>query len=119
MGKNDFFIYVIFIFQVSDTRVRGFLGSLFSLIFIVGVFMVNIMGSYLNIHTAAIFFSIPPIIFLILFSQQPESPYFLIIRSNFKEAERSLKTLLRKDNVQKELTTLTNDVSRQMSEPGR
>lgn len=35
------------------------------------------------------------------------------------EAEKSLQTLLRKDNVQKELTTLKNDISRQMSEPGR
>lgn len=81
--------------------------------------MVNVLGSYLSIHTSAILFSIPPVIFLVLFSRQPESPYYDIMKSDFTAAEKSLQILLRKDNVQRELSVLINDVNRQMSEPGR
>ncbi|XP_056633771.1 facilitated trehalose transporter Tret1-like [Diorhabda sublineata] len=109
----------LYIGEVSEPQVRGVLGSLFSLVFIIGVFTVNSIGSYVTIHTAALVFLVLPIIFVLLFSRMPESPYYYIMKSKFDEAEHCLKDLRRKDQVDRELQCLINDVNRQMSEPGR
>ncbi|CAG9859143.1 unnamed protein product [Phyllotreta striolata] len=113
-----FTILPVYIGEVSEPNVRGVLGSLFSLVFILGVFIVNIIGSYVTIHTAALLFIILPVTFACLFSRMPESPYYLIMKSNLQEAESSLRALRRRDDVRQELERLVGDVNRQMSEPG-
>lgn len=115
---NDKLIMIVCPFQVSEPKVRGVLGSIFSLVFILGVFFVNVVGSYLDIHTAAIIFVSFPIIFIILFGHMPESPYFFIMKGRFNDAEKCLQILRSKRNVEKELLHLTTDLNRQMSEPG-
>lgn len=58
-----------------------------------------------------------PVLFVVLFSQMPESPYYFIMKSNITNAEKSLQVLRGKRNVERELTGLINDINRQMSEP--
>ncbi|KAF5299094.1 hypothetical protein FQR65_LT09452 [Abscondita terminalis] len=83
-----------------------------------GQLLINIIGSYCTIKTTAlIFLSVPVIQFLcILFI--PESPYYLLIKHKTLKAEKSLKRLRLKRNIEEELNCLSNDVERQISEPG-
>ncbi|KAJ8954178.1 hypothetical protein NQ318_005773 [Aromia moschata] len=105
--------------EVAEPRVRGTLGSYFSMIMVLGILAVNIIGSYLDIHKAAIVFASLPVLFLLVFSQMPESPYYLIMKSRVADAEASLRKLRAKKNVDAELVSIKADVERQMSEPGR
>ncbi|KAJ8982610.1 hypothetical protein NQ317_005082 [Molorchus minor] len=114
-----FTIIPLYIGEVCEPRIRGRLGSLFSTVLTVGMLAVNVVGSYLNMHTAALIFATLPVLFLIIFSQMPESPSYLIMKSKVVEAEDCLRKLRRKENVDDELKILMNDVNRQMSEPGR
>ncbi|XP_072379115.1 facilitated trehalose transporter Tret1-like [Diabrotica undecimpunctata] len=114
-----FTILPLYIGEVAEPKVRGVLGSLFSFVFIIGIFLINSVGSYVSIHTAALIFLVLPVIFVFIFFKMPESPYFHIMKSDFNKAEKCLQVLRRKQRVERELTTLVNDINRQMSEPGR
>ncbi|RZC32123.1 facilitated trehalose transporter Tret1-like [Asbolus verrucosus] len=114
-----FTVLPIYICEVSEPKVRGLLGSSFSLILMFGILFVNIIGSYVTLYTAALIFLCCSVLFLVTFSQMPESPYYLLMKNRVEEARSSLQRLRAREDVDAELASLTSDVRRQMAEKGR
>jgi len=59
------------------------------------------------------------VLFLLTFVWMPDSPYFLLAKGRTEDARKSLQYLRRMRNVDTELASITADVQRQLSEPGR
>lgn len=113
-----FSVLPIYIAETISPKIRGTLGSLLTSMHFIGQFIVNILGNYCEIKTTS-YICIPIVIlFVILFSFMPESPYYLIIRCKDEEARKALRRLLRKANVDQELTNLKKDIERQLLEKG-
>lgn len=105
--------------EIADPSIRGFLGSCCSLTWILGMLLVNIIGSYTSISIAAIISSVFPVLLLLTFVWMPESPYFLIMKKRFDEARRSLRIFKGVDDVEPELQRLTNAVKEQNTNTGK
>lgn len=104
--------------EVAAPEIRGTLGALIAIPFPVGAVFITLIGSYVDIQTMSIVCFVFPILLWSTFSFMPESPYYLLMRSRIKDASEALMILRRKRNVEKELSCLTADVNRQMSETG-
>lgn len=119
VAEGVFFVSVpIYIGEVAEARVRGVLGTLFTVVLILGIVGVNVVGYYLSIDRTALVFLPFPLLFMLSFWQMPETPYFHLMKHDSNSAENSLRFLRRRQNVEKELIALTRDVERQMSERG-
>lgn len=120
-GFGDSFFFVslpMYIGEISTPKVRGTWGNLVMVTVFLGMFLMNIIGSYLSI-TAASYVCLPfPLIFLVLMLTLPESPYYCIMKNQEDNAKRCLKFLRGKDNVDDEYEQLKIDVERQISETG-
>ncbi|XP_050294247.1 facilitated trehalose transporter Tret1-like isoform X2 [Anthonomus grandis grandis] len=75
------------------------------------------LGSYLSVRKTAIVCSALPILFVLLFIQMPESPYYLIQKQKLDKAQKSLRWL-REEDVNEEFQKMQADVARQISESG-
>ncbi|KAF2880847.1 hypothetical protein ILUMI_25336 [Ignelater luminosus] len=104
--------------EISEPKVRGSLGSIFTVGLILGILLINCYGSFIPIATTAFISISIPLLFLVTFVWMPESPYFFLMKENVEDAKRSLQALRRIQNVETELTILTSDVQRQISESG-
>lgn len=109
----------IYIAEVSSPSIRGAIGTLSTLIAMFGCLFINLLGSYTDIHTAALVCLIFPVLHWICFIPFPESPYYLLMKGNAKKARESLEFLRGSQDVEKEMLGLTADVARQMSESGK
>lgn len=105
--------------EILTPKVRGSWGVFISSSFYVGQLLINSVGGYFDIKTTGYILLTLPVLFLLTFSQMPESPYYLLMKKNYEGAGESLKKLRRKRNVEKELKQLSLDVERQTSETGR
>lgn len=76
----------------------------------VGAFLGNAMGPYLSMEMFAYVSLVPNILFVVLFSLIPESPYHYALDGNIDEAEASLKWFRRKADVKAELQQLQDFV---------
>ncbi|GJQ67804.1 hypothetical protein Trydic_g16582 [Trypoxylus dichotomus] len=120
-GIADGIVYTvipIYICEIADPKIRGFLGSSSSVTNMMGILLVNILGIFLSIQAAALVSLSLPIVFLLTFSWMPESPYFLIMKNQHKLAEKSLKILKGKTDVENDLSRLSEAVKRNGSQKG-
>lgn len=114
-----FSVLPAYVAEISTPKVRGTWGNVMVLSIYAGQLLINIVGSKFSIrHTAYIFISLP-IIFAIVFAFMPESPYYQIMKGKEEDARKTLKKLLRQENVEEDLNQLVSDVNRQISEPGK
>ncbi|VEN37136.1 unnamed protein product [Callosobruchus maculatus] len=109
----------MYICEIAEPRIRGFLGTLVPTAFIAGILAINVVGSYLSITMAALISSTIPILTLLTFCWMPESPYYLLMRSNPIEAKRSLQVFRGVQDVESEISRLTTALKSQMSNTGR
>lgn len=120
IGEASYFSAVpAYVGEISSPKVRGTWGIAVSSLRYFGGFLINILGSYFSVSTTACICMSVPIIFLILMPFLPESPYYLIMKEREEDAKKSLSTLTRKRNVDKDYLKLKGDVDRQMSERGK
>lgn len=75
-----------------------------------GMFLGNVMGPYLSMEMFCYVSIVPNILFMILFSLIPESPYHYALHGNIDEAEASLKWFRRETNVKAEIQELQDFV---------
>ncbi|KAG5886235.1 hypothetical protein JTB14_029835 [Gonioctena quinquepunctata] len=107
-----------YIAEVASPRVRATWGSFTQLFFVLGELLVTVVGSYFNVQETSYILLPIPIIFFILFSFMPESPYYYIMKGKYKEAQESLQKLKRKKDASSDLLALKSDVEKMMSENG-
>lgn len=108
----------IYVGEIAIPAVRGSWGNLLAISYYIGEFLINVIGSYCEIRATS-FICIPlPMMFLVLFSMMPESPYFYLMRGEEDKARESLIFLRRTTDIEDTFTKLKADVARQMSESG-
>lgn len=101
----------MYVGEISDMNMRAVLGSLFILMYNIGVLYVYVFGVFVGydmLNWACLAVSI---LFMLVWCYVPESPIFLIQRDRKSEAKQSLKWLRGKDNdkeVEEEMDSLTH-----------
>ncbi|XP_077262926.1 trehalose transporter 1-like protein isoform X2 [Temnothorax americanus] len=75
-----------------------------------GMFLGNAMGPYMSMEMFGYVSLIPNILFMVLFSLIPESPYHYALQGNIDEAEASLKWFRREADVKAEIQELQDFV---------
>lgn len=109
----------MYIGEIANPKIRGLLGSGVSVTWILGILLINIIGSYLSVTVTALVSSLIPVLTLLTFMWMPESPYYLLMRDKPKAAKRSLQTLRGLEDVDSELNRLTVAVKEQTSNSGK
>ncbi|RZC38549.1 Sugar tr and/or MFS 1 domain containing protein [Asbolus verrucosus] len=99
---------------LSFTAVPMYLVSI-----VIGLLLINILGSYLNISTTAFVSSIVPVILLLTFVWIPESPYFLLMRGRYDDARKSLQIFRGTPDVESELVRVDKVVEDQNKDSGK
>lgn len=90
-GGGIFRILSLYIAEIAENKIRGGLTSIFPLVMYTGMFIMFIMGSYINYFVVSGIAAIVPISAYFLMFRLPETPHFLIQRKKIDEALQSLK----------------------------
>ncbi|KAK4885077.1 hypothetical protein RN001_001348 [Aquatica leii] len=106
----------VYICEILQPKVRGYIGSLPTVSICLGSLFVNIYGSFVPVRIAAYISISFPSLFIILFTAIPESPYYLLMNDRTDDARNSLKKLRSPDEVESELSKISIDIHRQVSE---
>lgn len=113
-----FTVQPLYICEISKPKIRGFLGTIFTLSLALGVLLINCYGSYTSLQDSARISMGVSVLSIIIGMSMPESPYFYLIKGSIDDARTSLKFLRQIENVEEELECLKKDVKRQISEKG-
>ncbi|KAF2884936.1 hypothetical protein ILUMI_21213 [Ignelater luminosus] len=105
--------------EIADPRIRGLLGSSCSISWILGMLLINTIGSYISISITAIISSVVPVLLLVTFMWMPESPYFLIMKNQAEEAKRSLRIFKGVGDVDSEFERLSVAIKEQNTNTGK
>ncbi|KAJ8922573.1 hypothetical protein NQ315_007603 [Exocentrus adspersus] len=103
----------MYIGEISDPRIRGFLTATIAIFAITGTLFINVIGSVMDIFTSSLICAAIPFIHFIFFILMPESPYYYIKKHNHKEARKSLEILRGTSDVDDEMDSLCKAVVRQ------
>ncbi|XP_031837333.1 facilitated trehalose transporter Tret1 isoform X2 [Nomia melanderi] len=96
----------IYLGEIADPRIRGSLISMNVNASSIGMFLGNAMGPYLSMEMFGYVSLVPNILFMILFSLIPESPYYYLLHGDTGKAEESLKWFRREADVKAEMREL-------------
>lgn len=108
----------LYLGEISSPKIRGIITNMFQNAFYFGVLFEYCVGPYLSYTNLTRITAAIPVLFIILFSFQPESPYFLVMKGKEKEAADSLAWLRGKstDEVEEELADIITSVKREMGD---
>ncbi|KAG5878915.1 hypothetical protein JTB14_016787 [Gonioctena quinquepunctata] len=119
LGAATFFASLpVYIGEITTPEVRGVWGNSLICMLFLGQFLMNVIGVYFTVQQASFICLTVPVIFLMLFSFMPESPYFYAMKGRDDETKKSLQRLRGIDNVEEEFLAVKSAVERQMSETG-
>lgn len=107
-----------YIGEIAVPSVRGSWGNLVAIGIYFGQFTMNVVGSYYDIITTASILIWVPIIMACFTMILPESPYYLLMKGREDEARNVLRKFRWRADVEHELSSLSQDVQRQISESG-
>ncbi|XP_003493587.1 facilitated trehalose transporter Tret1-like [Bombus vosnesenskii] len=96
----------LYLSEIANPKIRGSLISMNVNASSVGMFLGNAMGPYLSMEMFGYVSLVPSILFMILFSLIPESPYHYLLHGNIDKAEASLKWFRRESDVKAEMRDL-------------
>ncbi|CAL7933122.1 unnamed protein product [Xylocopa violacea] len=96
----------LYLSEIADPRIRGSLISMNVNASSIGMFLGNVMGPYLSMEMFGYVSLVPNILFMILFSWIPESPYHHLLHGDIEKAEASLRWFRRKSDVKAEMQDL-------------
>jgi sugar porter (SP) family MFS transporter len=109
----------IYIAEISDPQIRGFLTSTVAIAGIIGTLFINVIGQKYSIFASSLICASVPIIHFVTFLWMPESPYYYIKKRRYEDGERSLKILRGRDDVTEEMDELREVVERQEKSKAR
>ncbi|XP_023023948.1 facilitated trehalose transporter Tret1 isoform X2 [Leptinotarsa decemlineata] len=118
-ANTSFVAAPIYIAEIADHNIRGFLSSVIYLSMLVGLLLVYSIGPFCS-------FYIPPAIGitvlaieLITFPFVPESPYYLLFKGDKENGQKSLHFFRPNKDITNELEDITKAVERQKNETAR
>ncbi|XP_044760534.1 facilitated trehalose transporter Tret1-like [Coccinella septempunctata] len=99
VGAGSVFTMVpMYVGEIAETRIRGFLGCLLGVFIAFGLLFVYSIGPYVNLKTLSFILLSPLGLFLFLFGFfVPESPYYYLTKGFDRGAEISLNKLRKND----------------------
>ncbi|KAF5290649.1 hypothetical protein FQR65_LT01939 [Abscondita terminalis] len=109
----------LFVAEVCNAKIRGFLISGIILVSFVGVLLANILGAFLSITNVAVICAVLATVPFCLYLLIPESPQFYVIRKKFDKAKVSLMRFNKKDNVDVMLNILKKSWTEQQANKKR
>ncbi|KAB0792690.1 hypothetical protein PPYR_14649 [Photinus pyralis] len=83
----------IYISEISDKEIRGMLCSAVSVVFFLGIMLINVIGAYVTIKMASLVCLPVPILLFVLFFWMPESPNYLLMKGKHDEARQNFVAL--------------------------
>ncbi|KAF5290648.1 hypothetical protein FQR65_LT01938 [Abscondita terminalis] len=96
----------LYIAEVCNSNIRGFLISGTIVSAFLGIFIANLLGAFLSITKVALICAILAVVPFCLYLSIPESPQFYVIRRKFDKAKISLKKFNEKGDVDAVLNSL-------------
>lgn len=118
-GDVAFVASPMYIAEIADQRIRGFLGGLIYIMVLFGLLTIYIVAPFVKIYMSALVGVFITSLQMCTFSFMPESPYYLLLKQKKEQAAKNLKWLRNTDDVQEELESICAAVERQQSERGR
>ncbi|PSN54584.1 hypothetical protein C0J52_07380 [Blattella germanica] len=109
----------VYVTEIAEDSIRGSLGTFYVLLCSLGVLLVYVVGSYTSYNiTAYVLLSIS-LVYLALFYFMPETPSYLVSKSNFSTAVKSLKWLRgEKYEAELEINTLVSTAKKRQVSAG-
>lgn len=118
-GDTAFVAAPMYIAEMADQKIRGFLSSIIYLMMLTGVLLVYCVAPFVPIWVPCIIGICFNAITLLTFPFMPDSPYYLLYKDKPDEAQKSLARLRPNVNIDKEIKEIAAAVNRQRSEKGR
>lgn len=109
----------VYVAEIADKEIRGFLSSFFSLMMLGGVLIVYCVAPFVSVPVSSAVGATFLIIQLLTFPFLPESPYYHIIRGRFDKAKKALQTLRGAEDVEFELKEIADAIAKEKSQKGR
>uniref|UniRef100_A0A1B6M7A0 Major facilitator superfamily (MFS) profile domain-containing protein n=1 Tax=Graphocephala atropunctata TaxID=36148 RepID=A0A1B6M7A0_9HEMI len=114
-------IMPIYIGEIADPKLRSSLMTFNHLMRNFGVLLVYMVGPYISYSMLAVSCMTLTVLFILMFSFMPESPYYLIMKNRDKEAYKSLNWLRGgkgKPHVDEEMEKIKSSIKMQLQEKG-
>lgn len=119
-GNMAFVAGPMYIAEIADQKIRGFLSSIIYLMMLVGVLIVYSVVPYMSYYVHCVIGGGLVLVELIIFPFMPDSPYYLIYKNKPEMAKNALQRLRPQGaNIEKEILEITEAVERQKTEKGR
>ncbi|CAH0555371.1 unnamed protein product [Brassicogethes aeneus] len=118
-GDMAFVAGPMYIGEIADQKIRGFLSSMIYLMMLCGIIIIYSVAPYVPFYVPSIIAGTLLVLELILFPFMPESPYYLIFTGKTEEAKKALLHFRPNKDVEAELQDITAAIKRQKSEKGR
>uniref|UniRef100_V5GXE1 Facilitated trehalose transporter Tret1 n=1 Tax=Anoplophora glabripennis TaxID=217634 RepID=V5GXE1_ANOGL len=118
-GNMVFVAAPMYVAEIADQKIRGFLSSIIYLMLLFGCLVVYIVGPYFPYYTSAIIGAGIVLTELAVFSSVPESPYYLLWKGQPEKAKKSLEYFRPGVSVEEELKAIEEAIERQKSEKGK
>ncbi|XP_056643535.1 facilitated trehalose transporter Tret1-2 homolog [Diorhabda sublineata] len=93
----------MYLAEIAEPEIRGIITSLCPVFVVLGILIINFLGSISSISTTAYIAMIFPSLCVITFHWMPESPSFLLQREKHEEARKILERLRAESDVEEEL----------------
>lgn len=113
-----FVVVPMYLGEIADATTRGLLSCMCPVSGVLGLLLINILGTLLRLDTVAYLSACLPILLLMFFSYMPESPYFHLMKNDIDGARISLQTLRGRRDVSEELERISEAVKEQNENKG-
>lgn len=117
-----FTVVPIYLGEIAGTKVRGGVGTIFCSLMNYGILFELCIGPLVSYEVLNIISSPFPVLFFLLYFRFPESPYFLLMKGQTKQAKASLAWFrdLKEDSpaLDQELKQITLNVEEDMKKKG-
>lgn len=119
IGNVAFVATPMYIAEISEQHVRGFLAGMTYLMMLLGLVIVYMVAPFMEIWQSSMVGIAILLIQFSTFTFMPESPYYLLIKNKKEKALLNLRWFRNDNDVEDELDDIAAAVARQQSEKGR
>nr|XP_023022234.1 facilitated trehalose transporter Tret1-like [Leptinotarsa decemlineata] len=118
-GNMAFVAAPMFLAEIADQKIRGFLSSIIYVMMLLGCVIVYCVGPYLPFYVPSIIGAGVAIVELLTFSRVPESPLYLLYKGKPEKSMESLKYYKPYIDVAKEMSEMVDILEKQQQHKGK
>lgn len=118
-GDMAFVSAPMYIAEIADQKIRGFLSSVIYLMMLSGIIITYCVVPFTPLYVPCLIGGTFVLLELIIFPFMPESPYYLLYRNREEDAKNALKRLRENEDVDKEFEEIRDAMIRERAVKGR